>query len=284
MAAWETCCVSMLDMWDSVAPGWERHADLVDRHGAAATRRMLALAGIGAGDAVLELACGAGGAGLAAAELVGADGRVVLSDGAQQMVAVAARRAEGDPRISAEVVDLTAIDLPEASFDAVLCRQGLMLLDDPGAAMAAILRVLRPGGRLGVATWDRRAANPWLGLLFDAVGAQFGMEFPPPAVRGPFSLGDAGALGDLITGAGFEAVAVAVVAAPMRLASLDEWWARVPDLAGPLAQALAGMEPAVRESIRERAVAAARAAAREVAGGLELDGSIIVAAGRRPAA
>ncbi|HEY7051540.1 MAG TPA: methyltransferase type 11, partial [Mycobacterium sp.] len=65
-------------MWASAAPAWRRHADLVDERGAVVTEAMLA-AGVRPGERVLELACGPGGTGLAAAELVGPGGEVVLS-------------------------------------------------------------------------------------------------------------------------------------------------------------------------------------------------------------
>jgi hypothetical protein len=42
-------------------------------------------------------------------------------------------------------------------------------------------------------TWDRRELNPWLGLVLVAVSDQFGVPFPPPSVRGPFSLENVGA-------------------------------------------------------------------------------------------
>ena len=58
------------------------------------------------------------------------------------------------------------------------------------AAVREAVRVLRPGGRYAAMTWDRRKANPWLGLVLDAVGEQFGVPFPPPGIQGPFSLSD----------------------------------------------------------------------------------------------
>jgi hypothetical protein len=85
-------------MWNSVAPGWEANAEFVDEHLAAATDALLDAAEITEGDAVLELAAGPGGAGLRAAQRVGPEGSIVLSDDAAEMVAVAARRAIGHPR------------------------------------------------------------------------------------------------------------------------------------------------------------------------------------------
>src|SRR3954449_3408326 len=66
-------------MWRRVAGGWARHADYADARGAQSAERMLELAQVGAGDRVLELACGPGGLGFAAAERVGPGGEVVLT-------------------------------------------------------------------------------------------------------------------------------------------------------------------------------------------------------------
>ena len=81
-------------MWAAVAGAWEEHADFVDARGAAVTERLLDLAAPRPGDRVLELACGAGGVGLAAAERVAPGGEVVLSDAVPAMASTAAARAE----------------------------------------------------------------------------------------------------------------------------------------------------------------------------------------------
>ena len=269
-------------MWDSVAIAWERNADFVDEHMAGATAALLDAAQVGEGDAVLDLATGPGGAGLAAAERVGSGGRVVLADVAPEMVAAAGRRAAGRGNVETLVSDQGAIDAPGASFDAVISRHGLMFADDKPAAVAEAVRVLRPGGRYAAMTWDRRERNPWLGLVLDAVGAQFGVPFPPPGIPGPFELDDPARLTEVLEGGGLEDVSVTAVATPMTAASLEAWWERVPELAGPLALALAGMEPEVRDAIRQRALDAGESAARSTGEGIEMDGSVLVASGRHP--
>jgi SAM-dependent methyltransferase len=270
------------EMWDSVAAGWESNASFVDGHLAAATDVLLDGLGVRSGDEVLELACGPGGAGLAAAKLVGSAGRVVLADVAPAMVEVAARRAAGLGQVETIVCDQAAIDASDASFDAALTRHGLMFAEDPAAAVAEAVRVLRPGGRYGAITWGPRESNPWLGIILDSVGEQFGVAFPPPGIAGPFSLDEPEKLAGALSDGGLVEVEVRELSTPMRGSSLEEWWVRVPQLAGPLAQALAGMEPEVREAIRERALGRASELARQVDGGVELDGSVLIAWGRRP--
>jgi ubiquinone/menaquinone biosynthesis C-methylase UbiE len=138
--------------WASVAPSWREHADYADSRGAACTARLLELSAPRPGERVLELACGAGGVGIAAAELVGPAGEVVLSDVAAEMTAIAAARAAtlGLGNLRALPLDLDDLDQPDEAYDVVLCREGLMFALDPAHALAEIRRVLRPGARLVV--------------------------------------------------------------------------------------------------------------------------------------
>jgi SAM-dependent methyltransferase len=238
---------------------------------------MLELAALRPGDRVLELACGPGGAGIAAAERVGPGGEVVLSDVAAEMTAIAAERAAGLSNVSTAVLDLEQIDQPDDSYDAVLCREGLMFALDPARAARELARVLRPGGRAALAVWGPRERNPWLGLVFDAVSAQIGAPVPPPGIPGPFALGDAERLGGLLSDAGFGDVSVSEEPVPLRAGSFDEWWSRTSALAGPLAKILASLPAEAVEGIRERLIEATREY--RTPAGLELPGVALLAGG-----
>jgi ubiquinone/menaquinone biosynthesis C-methylase UbiE len=268
-------------MWSSVAPGWEEHAAFVDARAGAITERLLQLARLAPGDRVLELACGAGGLGLAAAERVAPNGEVVLSDVAPEMTAIARRRADAlGVDVRTRVLDLEAIDEPNDSYDAVLCREGLMLVPDPARAVGEITRVLRPGGRIALAVWGPRARNPWLGVVFDAAGAELGAPVPPPGVPGPFSLDDADRLVQLLGDAGLVHVEAGEVPAPYRATSAEEWWSRTIALSGPLGQRLAALpEPSAR-AVFERARAAI--SEYETPVGLDIPGVSLVAGATRP--
>lgn len=269
-------------MWVAVADGWGEHADYADARGAQSAQRMLELAQVGAGDRVLELACGPGGLGLAAAERVGPGGEVVLTDVADEMTAIAAARASelGLGNVAFRRLDLERIDEPDASYDVVLCREGLMFALEPGRAVAEIRRVLRPGGRAAVAVWATRERNPWLGLVLDVVSAQVGAPVPPPGIPGPFALGDADELRRLFDGAGLADVEVGELSVPLRAATFDEWWARTSALAGPLSAILASMPEEAVQALRERARAAVRPY-EAASGGLDFPGETLIAAGRR---
>jgi ubiquinone/menaquinone biosynthesis C-methylase UbiE len=238
-------------MRSSVAGAWVEHAEFVDARGAELTRHMLDVTAPQPGERVIELACGAGGVGLAASPLVGSAGEVVLSDVAPPMVKAAGERARhrGLDNITTQVLDLEDIAVPEESFDVVVCRDGLQFAIEPSRAAAEIRRILRRGGRVAVATWGPRAANPWLGVVLDAVSAQVGRPLPPPGMPGPFALDEPSKLTAILTGAGLREVSVAERPAPMRTGSVDEWWRRTPALAGPLAHVLAGMPQQARDEL-----------------------------------
>ena len=268
-------------MWASVAPAWAEHADYADTRGGVITDRLLELSAPGPGERVLELACGAGGVGIAAAGLVGPAGEVVLSDVAAEMTAIAAARAAaaGLGNVRTLTLDLDDLGQPDQAYDVVLCREGLMFALDPAHAVAEIRRILRPGGRVALAVWGPRARNPWLSLVFDAVSAQLGATVPPPGVPGPFALDDPERLAGLLAGAGLADVAVTEVPTPLRDASFEAWLARTSALAGPLAKRLAGLPEPARRQLRDRLEAAVRPY--RTPAGLDFPGVSLVASGRR---
>jgi enediyne biosynthesis protein CalE5 len=222
-------------MWNAVASHWGTHAEYVEAKGAELTKTMLDAVALRPTDRVLELASGVGGLGAAAAALAG---EVVISDVAEAMVAVAAERTSDLHNVTTKVLDLEEIAEPDASFDVVLCREGLMFATAPAVALREVHRVLRAGGRVAAAVWGPQDENPWLGLVMDAVSLQLGRPMPPPGLPGPFSLTDADELLAHANAAGLADCRVARVEAPTIAASFDEWWERTSALAGPLANVL----------------------------------------------
>jgi ubiquinone/menaquinone biosynthesis C-methylase UbiE len=265
-------------MWAGVADKWGENADYIDARSAELTTRLLAAASPRPGERVLELACGTGGVGIAAAPLVGPAGDVVLSDVAPEMTAIAAARARHLPNVSARPLDLERIEDPDGSYDVVVCREGLMFALDPVRAARELHRVLRPGGRAAVAVWGPRERNPWLALVFDAVSELTGAPVPPPGIPGPFSLDDPAQLAGVLEAGGLEDVTVGELAVPLRAGSFDEWFARTSAIAGPLAARLAAMPDAARAGLRAR-LQEATARYATPTGGLHIPGVSLVASG-----
>ncbi len=268
--------------WSAVAGSWAEYADYTEARHAPETSAMLAATAPVRGEHVLELACGAGGLGLAAVELVAPTGRVVLSDVAVEMTRIAAARADAAGARMAEVrvLDLEDIAEPDASYDVVLCRHGLQFTVEPTAAADQIARVLRPGGRVAVSVWGPAEANPWLALVMDAVRTRVGHQVPPPGMPGPFSLSQPERLAGVFDAAGLCDVEVQQVSVPMDADCFDRWWARTSGLAGPLSTILSRIDGQGATGIRELA----RASLADFASpnGYHLPGLALVATARRP--
>src|SRR5207302_10520291 len=109
------------------------------------------------------------------------------------------------------------------SVDAALCRWALMLVDDPGAAFQELRRVLRPGGRVTVAVWNRAEDNPWATIPPRALVELGYAEPPDPNVPGMFALADPALLRERLESAGFVEVVVDRVALRRSNTSLEDY-------------------------------------------------------------
>ena len=212
--------------WEESAPGWVRRGDAIRTVGEPVSRWMLDAVSLQPGERVLELAAGLGDTGLLAAELVAPAGGVIISDQAEAMLDGARARAEelGLSNVEFQVLNAEWIDLPLASVDAVLCRWGYMLVADPSAALAETRRVLRPGGRLGLAVWDSAQHNPWATLPSLEL-IERGLTSPPaPGTPGPFVLGDRERVRELLEHAGFAEIDVQALDLEQRPPSFEAFW------------------------------------------------------------
>jgi arsenite methyltransferase len=104
------------------------------------------------GERIVDVGCGPGFYAAELLEQVGPEGSVTGVDASAQMLAIAARRCEGLGNVSFHESDATALPLPDASADGAISVQVLEYVEDVGAALAELHRVLRPGGRAVV--WD----------------------------------------------------------------------------------------------------------------------------------
>jgi ubiquinone/menaquinone biosynthesis C-methylase UbiE len=240
--------------WSDVAAAWDAHVDDGDDHAAAATAAVIDRLGVRPGDRLLELAAGPGSLGQQWSTLVGPTGTVLLSDVAPGMVDVARRRNAGLDNVEIAVLDLTAIDQQDESFDVVVCQMGLMFAPDPAHALAEIHRILAPGGRLGALTWGGIEHNPWMTCVGMAAMANGLVDGGPPVGPGAiFSLGDPTHLEGLAKSAGFVDVTVEEIDVTFRAQHIDDHVARVSSLAGPMAAILAAAPPDKQAALRATA-------------------------------
>ena len=245
----------LVDAWGAVAPGWERRAALFREATRELSERLVALLDPQPGETLLELAAGIGETGFLAAQRLGPDGRLISTDAAPEMLAAAHRRAEelGVENAEFREIDAERIDLADGSVDGVLCRFGIMLLPDPGRALAEVGRVLRSGGRAAIAVWASADANDWMTAPGRAALELGLVERPDPAAPGPFRLADLDELRALVSAAGLRVTALEEVPVSWRAASAEEWWATTLDMSPSLSVLLAQVTSESADAIRRNA-------------------------------
>jgi SAM-dependent methyltransferase len=221
-----------LQGWEEAAAGWVRSQELLREFGAPVSHWLIDAVAPQPGQRVLELAAGLGETGLLAAELVAPVGGAIISDQAEAMLSGARERAStlGLSNIEFQVINAEWIDLPVASVDVVLCRWGYMLMADPAAALGETRRVLRSGGRVALAVWDAIEHNPWASLPGAELRERGLAPAPAPGTPGPFALGDAQRVQQLLEQAGFVEVRVETLQLHRRHSSFEEFWETTLDL------------------------------------------------------
>lgn len=227
----------------------QRYADSAHLR-AGLQQALLELAAPAPGERVLDLAAGPGLLARDALPRVAPGGWVVASDIAESMLRVGldAARAEGQPSLLAASCDAEHLAFAEDSFDLVLVGLGLFILPSPERALAEVLRVLRPGGRLVLSVWGPRDAVP----LIACAQACIARLLPPPKVERPsvFRLGQPEALAPLIASAGFARVQTQGFSFENRFAQAQDYWQAFLDLAGGATEALSRLPTDTRESLR----------------------------------
>jgi SAM-dependent methyltransferase len=144
---------------------------------------LVSTAGIVAGDSVLDLACGTGLVAGHAWHRVAPGGRVVGTDIDAAMLAVARRaRPTGIEWVE---TPSHAQPFPDASFDHVLCQQGLQFVPDPAVTIAECLRVLRPGGLARATIWATAGRTPYIETQLELLALLDARLFPSLRVAAP---------------------------------------------------------------------------------------------------
>ena len=220
-------------------------AHVFDREAPEHDEVLHAAAAVAADDRVLDVGCGTGvstrraARAAASGQVLGVDVSAPLIEHARLLTA-----REGLANAEFVVADAQVHAFPDASFDVVMSRFGVMFFADPQAAFANLAQALRPGGRLAVLVWQGAADNEWSG----AVNETLGIDDDPTAQA--FSLADPEVV--RATLADFEDVELADVRAPMFWG--DDAKTAFGFVAGlSNAQAvLSGLDPGGRASVERR--------------------------------
>jgi SAM-dependent methyltransferase len=237
----------VLREWRESAHYWQKHAGTIRTMFGPITQALIEDAGISEGDAVLDVAGGAGEPSLTIAEVVGPTGSVTCTDAAPEMVAAAASEAQRRGLTNVAFRQCTADYLPfeNNSFDAAVCRLGVMFFPDPVAALREMLRVTRHEGVLSLAAWSKSDLNPFFYVITNVVARYFEPGEPDdPNAPGAFRFSESGSLARILAEAGAVDVKERLlkfdIAAPL---SPAEFWQLRAETSGTLRKKLATLAP-----------------------------------------
>lgn len=245
--------------WSGVAAGWKKWWKTMEQSARPASERLVDLAALRPGHAVLDVATGIGEPAVTAARRVGPTGRVVATDQAPQMLALGRERAAelGLTNIEFREADAEALDLAER-FDAVLSRWGLMFLPDLAGTLSRLHRLLKDDGRLAAAVWGPPPKVPFISLAMGTVRQELQLPPPPPEVPSPFSLADVTVLERALAAAGFRDVRSEPLTLTFEWPSAEAYTAFQQDIAAPIVALLAKESPGRRADVWSAITEAAR--------------------------
>jgi ubiquinone/menaquinone biosynthesis C-methylase UbiE len=195
-----------------------------------------------AGERVLDVAAGNGNASLAAArrgcEVTASDYVPALLEGTR------ARAASNGLTIDTRQADAEALPFDDGAFDVVLSTFGVMFSPNQERAAAELLRVCRPGGRIGLANWT---PTGFVGQMFKIVGR----HVPPPAgIASPVAWGTEPRLGELF-GTGVQKLDVAQRHFVFRYRSPQHWLDTFRTYYGPTLKAFTALDDAARTALED---------------------------------
>lgn len=247
--------------WDSVAHGWEKWWRIIEIGAGKVSRRLIELASIKIGSRVLDISTGIGEPAVTAAREVGNTGQVLATDISSEMLSIAKQRAINaglQHVIVFKQGDTGTIELPNSTFDAAICRFGLMFLPDLDIALLNIYGSLVNGGRFAAAVWASPEKDSLFTSTINTIMKETRTSPPPVEAPGPFSLSDENLLRNYFVNTGFKDVTIERMNVTFDFGSSEAYSSFVYETAGPLHEMLSNESPERRQKILEAVSESAR--------------------------
>ena len=234
------------EQWDRSATGWDHHTAAIHAWLRQPTDAMLDMAGVASGAAVLDVAAGAGDQTLDIARRVGPTGHVLATDLSPVILALAQQNAQqaGLRNVQTLVADGEDLVVEPSSFDAVVCRLGLMFFPEPLQGLRGMHRAVRPGGGICTMVFSRPERNPCIAILMSTAMQHAGLPARDPFTPGGLlSLGKPGLADALFGAAGFQDIATTTLDAPFRMPTARHYLDFIRASASPIQQILGSLPP-----------------------------------------
>lgn len=239
------------EQWETAAQAWYDWTPLINSWLGKATEVMLEMAGVKAGQRILDVAAGAGEQSIIAARKVGPSGYVLATDISPNILSYAKKMAQenGLQNIETEVMDGENLTVPDNSFDAAISRVGLIYFPDQQKALTEMNRALKVGGKIAAIVYSSPEKNKFFSLPVGIIRSRAKLQPPVAGQPGPFSLSAPGVIEQNFRKAGFTNVHTRLVNSPVILPSAKECVRFERESFGALHQMMNGLSNTEKESV-----------------------------------
>jgi SAM-dependent methyltransferase len=202
------------------------------------------LAGVAAGQRVLDVGCGPGALTTELVRRLGTAG-VSAVDPSAPFVAAARER---HPGVDVQVAAAEQLPFGDGTYDASLAQLVVHFMADPVAGLREMARVTREGGVVAACVWDHGSGRGPLSLFWEAAREL------DPGVRDESQLAGAreGALSELFAAAGLREVEESALSVDVEHRSFEEWWEPFTLGVGPAGAHVAGLDAKGQAELRDR--------------------------------
>jgi len=270
--------------WNNVANGWLKWWKITETAGEKVSKRLIELAEIKQGSKVLDIATGIGEPSIKAAQQVGKNGHVLAIDISPQMLAVAKQRSVSlglQDLIEFKEGDAETSDLPVSTFDAALCRFGLMFLPNVKAGLSNIHKSLVNDGRFAAAVWASHDKVPFISFPLNILIKETNSSTPPANAPGPFSLSDKNLLKEYFINSGFKDVTTEIQVMVFDFESADVFTNFVYETASPVQAVISNQPQERRKQLLKAVTEAANKHADKNSGNVRFSNEAICIVGKK---
>jgi ubiquinone/menaquinone biosynthesis C-methylase UbiE len=224
-------------------PG-ESYDAFMGRYSRHLSAQLVDLAGVEAGQRVLDVGCGPGALTVELAHRVGAEAVTAVDPSEAFVLAVRSRV----PGVTVERASAESLPLPDGGFDAALAQLVVHFMTDPVAGLREMGRVTRRGGAVATCVWDHSAGGSGpLTVYYEALH-ELDPSRPDQSERPGTRPGH---LAELFAAAGFDELEEETLTIRVEHQSFEEWWAPYELGVGPIGEAFAELGPERVAQLRE---------------------------------
>ncbi len=238
--------------WNKFSPGWRKWDDQTMDFLRPMGNAIIAALGPSGNDKVLDIAAGTGEPGLTIAGMLDG-GRVVITDLAEDMLAIAKENAARRGIENIETIACDVCDLPfdDNSFDLISCRFGFMFFPDMQLAANEMFRVLKPVGKMATSVWNIPEKNFWVTAIMGTINKNIELPQPPPGAPGMFRCSKPGLMKEIFEKAGFKNVTEKEVPTKLNTGTADTYWNMMTEVGAPIVSALSKADEVTRQKIKK---------------------------------